>query len=120
MTSLKDAVEDLLNHRHLSVEQAADRHFAPGFRQRTNGHWDDRDTFVARIAQFREIVEHASITVLDELADGPRYAERHRIELQRRVHHAGELGGEQLEVAQVCRGHGERAASRELLDDRRA
>jgi len=84
MTSLKDAVEDLLNHRHLSVEQAADRHFAPGFRQRTNGHWDDRDTFVARIAQFREIVEHASITVLDELADGPRYAERHRIELARR------------------------------------
>lgn len=81
MTSLKDAVQDLLNHRHLSVEQAADRHFAPGFRQRTNGHWDDRDAVVARIAQLREMVDHASITVLDELADGPRYAERHAIEL---------------------------------------
>lgn len=81
MTSLKDAVQDLLHHQHLSVEQAVDRHFAPGFRQRTNGRWDDRDTFVARIAQLRERVDHASITVLDELADGPRYAERHRIEL---------------------------------------
>ena len=84
MASLKNAVEDLLNHRHLSVEEAADRHFAPGFRQRTNGRWDDRDAVVARIAQLREMVEHASITVLDELADGPRYAERHRIELLRR------------------------------------
>ena len=84
MTSLKDAVEDLLDRSHLSVEQAADRHVAPGFRQRTNGHWDDRATFVARIAQLREIVEHARITVLDELDDGPRYAERHRIELARR------------------------------------
>jgi len=84
MTSLKDAVEDLLDRRHPGIEQAADRHFAPGFRQRTNGHWDDRATFVARIAQLREMVDHARITVLDELAVGPRYAERHRIELVKR------------------------------------
>jgi len=81
MTSLKDAIEDILNHRHLSVEEAADRHFSRGFRQRTNGRWDDRAAFVARITQLREIVDHVHVTVLDELAEGRHYAERHRIEL---------------------------------------
>jgi hypothetical protein len=83
MTSIKDAVEDLLNHRHLTVDEAAHRHFGPTFRQRTNGHWDDRDAFLDRIVSLRELVEHVNITVMDELVDGERYAERHVIELVR-------------------------------------
>jgi len=84
VTTIKDAVEDLLNHRHLTVDEAADRHFAPSFRQRTNGRWDDRAAFIARIVQLRELVEHATITVLDEHVDGERYAERHVVELVKR------------------------------------
>ncbi|MEO8779405.1 MAG: nuclear transport factor 2 family protein [Rhodanobacter sp.] len=84
MTTIKDAVHDLLNNPQLTAEQAADRHFDPAFRQRTNGSWDDRAGFMARIVDLKKIVGHATITVLDELVDGNRYAERHIIDLLQR------------------------------------
>jgi hypothetical protein len=84
VTTIKDAVEDLLNQQRFTVDEAVDRHFSPTFRQRTNGRWDDRAAFLARIVLLREAVEHATITVLDELADAERYAERHVIQLVKR------------------------------------
>jgi hypothetical protein len=84
VTTIKNAVEDLLNHRQFTVDEATDRHFSPTFRQRTNGRWDDRAAFLARIGLLREVVEHATITVLDELVDADRYAERHVIQLVKR------------------------------------
>lgn len=84
MTTIKDAVDDLFNHQQLPAEEAVDRHYGPTFRQRTNGSWEDRPGFVARIVHLRNVVEHASITVLDELTDGPRYAERHVADLVQR------------------------------------
>ena len=84
MTTIKDAVEDLLNHQRFTVDEAVDRHFSPTFRQRTNGRWDDRAGFLARIVLLREAVERATITVLDELADADRYAERHVIQQVKR------------------------------------
>lgn len=87
MTTINDAVEDLLNNRQLTADEAVDRHFGPTFRQRTNGSWDDRPTFLARIVLLREVVERATITVLNELADGNNYAERHVVDL---VKHDGE------------------------------
>ncbi|WP_322101944.1 nuclear transport factor 2 family protein [Paraburkholderia sp. J41] len=58
-----------------------DRHFGSDFRQRANGNWDDGSTFLARIARVREVIEHATITVLDEVSNGNRYAERFVIDL---------------------------------------
>lgn len=84
MTTIRDAVNDLLNNQQLTAEEAVERHYGPSFRQRTNGSWDDRPAFLARIADLRKVVEHATITVLDELADGNRYAERHVVDLVRR------------------------------------
>lgn len=84
MSTIKAAVDDLLNNRQLTVNEAVDRHFGPTFHQRTNGSWDDRPAFLARIVLLRELVEHATITVLDELADGDCYAERHIVDLLRR------------------------------------
>lgn len=84
MSTIKAAIEDLLNHRELSVAEAVDRHFGPTFRQRANGTWDDRPAFLARILHLRELVAHATISVLDELADGERYTERHVIDLAMR------------------------------------
>ncbi len=78
---MKTAVDDLFNNRDLSAAAAIDRHFAAAFRQRTNGTWDDHTVFLTRITDLRETVEHAAITVLDEVADGSRYAERHVIDL---------------------------------------
>ena len=84
MTTIRDAVNDLFNNRQLPAGEAVARHYGPSFRQRTDGSWDDRTAFLARITDLRKVVEHATITVLDELADGNRYAERHVIELVRR------------------------------------
>jgi hypothetical protein len=87
MTSLKEAVDDLLNNPQLTVEEAMDRHFAANFRQRTNGTWDDRASFMARMRDLRQSAARVTFTVLDELSDGARYAERHRVDL---VHRDGE------------------------------
>jgi len=83
MGTIKDAIDDMFNNE-LTVEEAAERHFDPFFRQRVNGMWVDRSTFLANIASLREIVERLTITVLDEFPDGDRYAERHLIDLSKR------------------------------------
>jgi len=79
--ALKHAVEDLLGVGTLSIEEAMDRHFAPSFRQRVNGQWIHRADFCANIAAVRDMACQVKFTVLDECADGARYAERHLIEL---------------------------------------
>ncbi len=84
MTTIKDAVDDLLNNPQLSAEEAVDRHFGPTFRQHVNGSLNDRAGFLARMVDIRDAVKHATITVLDELTDGNRYAERHIVDLVQR------------------------------------
>jgi ketosteroid isomerase-like protein len=84
MTTIKSAVEDLLGDRELSPDEVADRHFGPGFEQRVNGTRLDRAAFLERMAELRELVAHATVTVLDEVSEGDRYAERHVISLTQR------------------------------------
>ena len=81
MPKLRTAIEDLLHHQPWTVMQAMDRHFGPDFRHCVNGNWVDRAAFAARIVGLRALVERATITVLDELLDGERYAQRHVIDL---------------------------------------
>lgn len=81
MTTLRHALADLLENHDLSIDEAADLHFGPDFRQRTDGQWDDRAGFLARIAHLRSTTQEITITVLDEITDGSRYAERHTIDL---------------------------------------
>lgn len=78
---LKRAIEDLLDVARGSVAEAMDRHFATTFRQRIGGRWLDRAEFSAGISELRVVTRTVAITVLDEMVDGARYAERHRIEL---------------------------------------
>jgi hypothetical protein len=47
MTTLKDALADLLQDQDLSLDEAAARRISPGFRRRTNGQWDDRAGFLS-------------------------------------------------------------------------
>ncbi|KAA2256009.1 nuclear transport factor 2 family protein [Solihabitans fulvus] len=61
------------------LQVAADRHFAPDYRQRTDGRWDDRPEFLAHIAHLRRVVADGSVQVHDELVDGDRYADRHTV-----------------------------------------
>lgn len=81
MNILKGAIDDLFSGGELPVKDAVDKHFAATFVQRVNGVRIDRQTFVAGISELRRIVAQTTVTVLDELIDTDRYAERHIIEL---------------------------------------
>ncbi|MGW4847421.1 nuclear transport factor 2 family protein [Nocardia brasiliensis] len=80
-TDIRAALTDLLFTPDLDLREAADRHFAPDYHQRTDGEWADRAGFVEHIAHLRTIVAAGSVEVHDELYDGPRYADRHTVEL---------------------------------------
>ncbi|MBD0694663.1 nuclear transport factor 2 family protein [Streptomyces sp. CBMA123] len=76
-THARAALTDLLLTPGLALEEAADRHFAPDYRQRTDGSWANRTEFLAHIAHLRTVVAGGSVEVHDELSDGDRYADRH-------------------------------------------
>jgi hypothetical protein len=84
MTSIEPALNDLLNDQTLPLEEAMDRHFSPGYRQRTDGVWSDRAEFAAHIAHLRALTESTAITVLDEFSVGHRYADRHIVTVKKR------------------------------------
>ncbi|MFF3070205.1 nuclear transport factor 2 family protein [Kitasatospora sp. NPDC057904] len=76
-TDARSALTDLLLTPGLDLDEAADRHFAPDYRQRTDGAWADRTEFLAHIAHLRTVVAGGSVDVHDELISGDRYADRH-------------------------------------------
>ncbi|NGO72096.1 nuclear transport factor 2 family protein [Streptomyces boncukensis] len=80
-TDIAAALADLIFNPGLDLHEAADRHFAPDYRQRTDGRWDDRDAFLEHIAHLRGVVAKGSIEVHDELYDGVHYADRHTVHL---------------------------------------
>ncbi|BBJ47083.1 hypothetical protein SSPO_098010 [Streptomyces antimycoticus] len=80
-THIAAALTDLLFTPGLDLAEAADRHFAPDYRQRTDGRWDDRGEFLAHIAHLRTIVADGSVQVLDEVVQGDLYADRHVIDV---------------------------------------
>ncbi|WP_030276724.1 nuclear transport factor 2 family protein [Streptomyces sp. NRRL B-24484] len=76
-TGIKAALDDLLFNRELTVAEAADRHFTPEYRQRTDGEWADRAEFVEHITHLRDIVAGGHVEVHEELHVGSTYADRH-------------------------------------------
>lgn len=96
---MRTALTDLLLSPDITVEEAVDRHFAPHYRQRTNGEWDDRAGFVEHISHLRTVVAGGSVEVHDELYDGTKYADRHTVQIAKKdgstvvmeVHAIGDL-----------------------------
>ncbi|MFD9129447.1 nuclear transport factor 2 family protein [Kitasatospora sp. NPDC059571] len=80
-TDITAALTDLLLTPGLDLDEAADRHFAPDYRQRTDGRWDDRTEFLAHMAHLRTVVAGGSVEVHDELVNGDRYADRHTVQV---------------------------------------
>ncbi len=83
-TDIHCALNDILNQQQRPLGDVLDQHFSPSYRQRTNGHWDDREAFAQHARKLREVVKSARIEVLDELRDGQRYADRHRVHVTKR------------------------------------
>ncbi|WP_033824497.1 nuclear transport factor 2 family protein [Kitasatospora sp. MBT63] len=82
-TDVTSAMTDLLFTPELELSEAVDRHFAPDYRQRTDGSWADRSEFTAHIAHLRGIVAGGTIRVLEELVQGDLYADRHIIDVDK-------------------------------------
>ncbi|WP_330300310.1 nuclear transport factor 2 family protein [Streptomyces sp. NBC_00503] len=76
-TGIACALGDLLFNHDITLEEAAERHFAPGYRQRTDGEWADRAQFLDHISHLRGIVASGEVEVHEELHDGNKYADRH-------------------------------------------
>ncbi|MFE2586416.1 nuclear transport factor 2 family protein [Streptomyces sp. NPDC059378] len=73
-TGIESALTDLLFNRALTLEEAADRHFAPEYRQHTDGEWADRAEFLEHMAHLRTVVADGHVEVHDEFRDGIGYA----------------------------------------------
>jgi hypothetical protein len=82
-TDIAAALTDLLLTPGLELTEAVDRHFAPDYRQRTDGRWDDREQFTTHIAHLRTIVAGGEIQVLEELVQGNLYADRHIVDIRK-------------------------------------
>ncbi|MFI1761495.1 nuclear transport factor 2 family protein [Streptomyces sp. NPDC020800] len=76
-TGIKAALTDLLLNEDITLAEAADRHFTPDYRQRTDGEWADRAEFLDHIAHLRTLVADGEVEVHEELYDGAKYADRH-------------------------------------------
>ncbi|MEU9078332.1 nuclear transport factor 2 family protein [Kitasatospora sp. NPDC004745] len=83
-TDIRAALTDLILTPGLSLDEAADRHFAPDYRQRTDGEWADRREFLDHIAHLRSVVAGGTVEVHDELVVGDRYADRHTVEVTKK------------------------------------
>ncbi|MFI9273398.1 nuclear transport factor 2 family protein [Kitasatospora sp. NPDC052896] len=78
-TGIAAAITDLVFNSAITVEEAADLHFTPDYRQRTDGEWADRAGFIEHISHLRTVVAEGFVEVHDELRDGTKYADRHTV-----------------------------------------
>ncbi|MFJ4650438.1 nuclear transport factor 2 family protein [Nocardia sp. NPDC088792] len=83
-TRIDAALTDLLFNSELSLDEAIDRHFAPDYRQRTDGSWADRTEFADHIAHLRTVVAGGSVEVHEELCSGTKYADRHTVQVTKK------------------------------------
>jgi hypothetical protein len=61
----------------VELHRVLDRYYAPDYTHRSDGKTLNRDEFAEMAARVRSQVAEGAVTVLDELRDGPVYAERH-------------------------------------------
>ncbi|WP_030803925.1 nuclear transport factor 2 family protein [Streptomyces sp. NRRL S-337] len=81
---MEAALTDLLFNGDLTLQEAADRDFAPEYRQRTDGQWADRTEFLEHIAHLRTLVADGHVEIHEELYDGSKYADRHTAHLTKK------------------------------------
>jgi SAM-dependent methyltransferase len=77
MTGMATVLNELLNERDTPVEEVMARHFAPAYRQRTDGIWADWDQVAQNLTRIRTAIRSVKIEMSDELTDGRAYADRH-------------------------------------------
>lgn len=84
MSSICQALHELLNDRDVPVDEVLSRHFTDDYRQSTNGEWLGRAGFAQQMEYLRSGVDAADFEVLAELTQGTAYAERHVVRITQR------------------------------------
>ncbi|MER7888848.1 hypothetical protein ABTX15_03370 [Micromonospora sp. NPDC094482] len=79
--SISDALRELVFEPTLDLHEALERFYAPDYTHRSDGKTLDRAEFAEMVARTRTQIARGTVTVLDELRDGSRYAERHVFEI---------------------------------------
>jgi hypothetical protein len=77
MVGMAQVLDELLNERGTPVEEVMVRHFAPTYRQRTDGTWAEWRRVAENLTRIRSVVRSVHIELLDEVVDGRAYADRH-------------------------------------------
>ncbi|WP_440065856.1 hypothetical protein [Streptosporangium sp. OZ121] len=78
---ISEALRELVFEPRLELDEALDKYYAPGYVHRSDGTSLDRAEFAEMVARTRSQIVSGTVTVLDELRDGPTYAERHVFEI---------------------------------------
>ncbi len=81
---MRNLLSDLLNHHHIPLDDVMNAYLSGGYRQRTNGTWEDRQAVGQHFEHLRAVVDHAVIVVHDEIIDGHTYADRHTVDVTKR------------------------------------
>ncbi|MCL6722930.1 nuclear transport factor 2 family protein [Klebsiella sp. T2.Ur] len=84
MITITTVLDEIINQQELPLELILNRHFSPGYRQRTDNEWEGLDGFAQHARKLREIIASGKIEVYDELRDGNLYATRHRVQCTKR------------------------------------
>jgi SnoaL-like domain len=79
MTRLRisDAIRETALDPAGDLSEVLDKYYAPDYMHRNDGETMDRAAFAEMVAKYRGQIAGGSVTVLDEMYDGDRYAERH-------------------------------------------
>ena len=79
MTRLRisDAIRDTAFAPTGDLSETLDRYYAPDYTHRNDGKTMNRAEFAEMVACYRDRISKGEVTVLEEIYDGERYAERH-------------------------------------------
>ncbi|MBL0885255.1 hypothetical protein [Myceligenerans indicum] len=82
MRSLATVLEELLNERETPIEEVMARHFAPDYRQRTDGVWSGWSEVARNLAGIRTMIRSVRVDLLNEFVGGYDYADRHLLTVE--------------------------------------
>ena len=82
MRSMATVLDELLNERETPLDEVMARHFAPDYRQRTDGAWSGWSEVAQNLAGIRTMIRSVKIDLLNELTDGHAYADRHLLTVE--------------------------------------
>lgn len=81
---ISDAIRETAFSNAGDLSEILDKYYSPDYTHRNGGETMDRAAFAEMVAKYRGQIVEGTVTVLDEMYDGDRYAERHVYDIKLR------------------------------------